>query len=346
MDAPYLEIATPQGIQRLPLDQGPLTIGRQSDNRLVLSDKMASRHHCVIEPAGDGYQVRDLKSANGTRLNGQLVFQETLSPGDRLTIGGVSMTFVDPSVPAKSADDPPDLSALESDDIDTLGVEDLVEVGPVEPGLSELIGQEGAIGDFEQTLRRVAEALPDRSFAENDIAMVNARGQIIHAAGQSTRRDGNRQEAVEILRLVLLVCFRSHASDIHLEPKHNEYQLRIRVDGTMVDVVKFTGDMGVKLTALVKILCDIDVTKRDIIQEGHFGVHLPDRHVDYRISFAPTVFGQKLVIRVLDTANTPLKVNNLELPDWMLKNLSEAITQAAGMVLVCGPTGSGKTTSL
>jgi type II secretory ATPase GspE/PulE/Tfp pilus assembly ATPase PilB-like protein len=346
MDAPHLELATAEGVQRISLDEGPVTIGRHGDNKMVLADKLASRHHCVIERAGNRYRVRDLKSANGTRLNGQLVFQEILSPGDQLSIGGVRIQFVDPNAPEASNDDPPDLSHFQSEEIETLGIEDVVEAEPGEAGLNELIGQSGAIGDYEATLRRVAEALPDRSFSESDIAMVNARGQVVHAAGQSNRRDGNRQEAVEILRLVLLVCFRSHASDIHLEPKHNEYQLRVRVDGTMVDVVRFTSDMGVKLTALVKILCDIDVTKRDIIQEGHFGVHLPDRHVDYRISFAPTVFGQKLVIRVLDTANTPLKVNNLELPQWMLKNLSEAIKQAAGMVLVCGPTGSGKTTSL
>ncbi len=346
MDAPYLEITTAQGPQRIPLDQGAVTIGRHADNRVVLSDKMASRHHCVIEPDGPGYRVRDLKSANGTRLNGRPVFQEPLASGDRLTIGSTAMTFVDPAAPAVSQDDPPDLSALEAEDIDTLGVEDLVEVDSNDAGLNELMSQGGADGDYEQTLRRVADALPDRSFAENDIALENARKQIVHPAGQASRRDGNRQEAVDVLRLVLLVCFRSHASDIHLEPKHNEFQLRLRVDGTMVDVVKFTTDMGVKLTALVKILCDIDVTKRDIIQEGHFGVQLPDRNVDYRISFAPTVFGQKLVIRVLDTANTPLKVNNLELPEPMLNTLTDAITQAAGMVLVCGPTGSGKTTSL
>lgn len=344
MNGPYLEITTPQGTQRLPLEQGPVTIGRKSDNRLILTDSLSSRHHCVVEPTDGGFQVRDLKSANGTRLNGAPVFQQTLSSGDILQVGTTRITFVDPNAPA-AEDGPPDLSSLGAPELETLGEEDLVEDGPLEAGLNELIGRGGG-GNYEQVLQRVAEALPDRSFAADDIALVNARGQVVHAAGQSSRRDGNRQEAVETLRQVLLVCFRSHASDIHLEPKNNEYQLRIRVDGTMVDVVKFSTDMGVKLTALVKILCDIDVTKRDIIQEGHFGAHLPDRTVDYRISFAPTVFGQKLVIRVLDTANTPLQIKSLELPAWMFEELNNAIEQAAGMILVSGPTGSGKTTSL
>src|SRR5690606_18092244 len=145
----------------------------------------------------------------------------------------------------------------------------------------------------------------------------------------------------------------SRATDIHLEPKNNYWLLRMRVDGNMVDVVRLTPDLGVKVSALVKVLSDIDISQRNMIQEGHFSSRVPAataggplRRVDYRVSFAPSVFGQKLVIRILDTSNAPLKIDDLQLPDWMLEELRTAIEADSGMVLVVGPTGSGKTTSL
>src|SRR2546423_13688467 len=91
-------------------------------------------------------------------------------------------------------------------------------------------------------------------------------------------------------RLILLICFRTRASDIHIEPKQDDYSVRIRADGSMVDVVRLPKEFGVKLTSLIKILCDIDIAQRNIVQEGHFAARVPDRRVDYRVSFAPAMF--------------------------------------------------------
>jgi type II secretory ATPase GspE/PulE/Tfp pilus assembly ATPase PilB-like protein len=88
------------------------------------------------------------------------------------------------------------------------------------------------------------------------------------------------------------------------------------------------------------------VTQKSIVQEGHFSNKVPGRRVDYRVSLAPSVFGQKLVIRVQDTALAPVRISDLNLPQWMLKEVEETMQQDQGMVLVCGPTGSGKTTTL
>jgi general secretion pathway protein E len=110
--------------------------------------------------------------------------------------------------------------------------------------------------------------------------------------------------------------------------------------------------LGAKLSALVKVLSDIDIAQRNAIQEGHFGSRVPGprpgqpRRIDYRVSFAPSVYGQKLVVRVLDTSYAPLHVRSLQLPPWMQEEVDRAIKQDAGMVLTCGPTGSGKTTTL
>ncbi len=104
--------------------------------------------------------------------------------------------------------------------------------------------------------------------------------------------------------------------------------------------------MGTRLLALVKIMCDIDVQFKNIIQEGHYSAFFPTRRVDYRVSFAPAMFGQKLVVRVLDTANAPLHIKDLHMPAWMLETMARISQQDQGMILVTGPTGSGKTTTL
>jgi general secretion pathway protein E len=118
-------------------------------------------------------------------------------------------------------------------------------------------------------------------------------------------------------------------------------------------VMKMPNPVGVKLTTLVKVLSDIDIAHKNTIQEGHFASVVPapkiktgKRRVDYRVSFAPALHGQKLVMRILDPTNAPLRIADLKLPAWMYEEIGSAIRQDAGMVLVAGPTGSGKTTSL
>ena len=76
---------------------------------------------------------------------------------------------------------------------------------------------------------------------------------------------------------------------------------------------------------LAKVMSDIDIAQRNIVQEGHFSSRVPDRRVDYRVSFAPAMFGQKLVVRILDTANTPYHVWDLQLPDWMYETITAAM---------------------
>jgi type II secretory ATPase GspE/PulE/Tfp pilus assembly ATPase PilB-like protein len=201
-------------------------------------------------------------------------------------------------------------------------------------------------------MEKLAEALPDHVFGEESIELINARGAMIHAGAKPGQRKG-RREAVDLFRLLLLTCFRSRASDIHVEPRLDSYQFRLRIDGTMVDVMKVPNQIGIKLTTLVKVVSEIDIAHKNTIQEGHFASTVPApklksgrRRIDFRVSFAPALHGQKLVIRILDPSNAPLRIADLQLPAWMYEEIGAAIRQDAGMVLVSGPTGSGKTTSL
>jgi general secretion pathway protein E len=360
--APYLEIQTPDGRRKVPVDDKPVTIGRHPENRLVISDPLSSRRHCVIERASGGWRVRDLNSSNGTRVNGSVIEQARLLPGDIVSIGATRITLVVPAEDAEELGDediPVVEEVSEDDEVDAemLSEDDLViaeDDGPLhipmdddesESPFHTAAAGEGSDANFIKTIRELAESLPDKPFGEYDLAMVNARGAVVHAAVKPDPRH-KPQQAVEFLRLLVLVTARSRATDIHMEPKGEFFQIRIRIDGSMVDVVRLPNEMGVRLTALVKILAEIDVTQKSIVQEGHFSAKLPNRRVDYRISFAPSVFGQKLVIRVQDTALAPAHLSDLNLPEWMLKEVSATIEQDQGMVLVCGPTGSGKTTTL
>jgi type II secretory ATPase GspE/PulE/Tfp pilus assembly ATPase PilB-like protein len=374
MDRPYLQINTAAGRKQLVLGKDPISIGRHHDNKLVLPDSMASRFHCVIEKVPDGFLIRDLGASNPTRVNGRVVKSALLAPGDEILVGSTKLVLVtagqvgaDGHIAPSSQDTmaakrkaPPGPGVRE--ELDELEeVEELTEMDVVEEELIEvpLPGDDAPVlddSDYEHALRRLAEAPAAKPFGETDIALLNPRGQVVHAAGQSAA--GAPRQMVDLFRLLLLVCFRHHVTDIHVEPKNNHFSIRLRVDGLMVDAAKLPTPIGTKLNALVKILSDIDPSQRSTIQEGHFGARVPGaapgqpqgpnstRRVDYRVSFAPAVFGQKLVVRVLDAANSPGRLPDLKLPAWMEKDLNRAIGQDSGMVLVCGPTGSGKTSSL
>jgi general secretion pathway protein E len=335
MSEPYLQIESADGARELPITDKPITVGRHSSNMIVLQDGMASRYHCVIEKAPDGLRIRDLDSSNGTRVNGQIVKTWRLGDGDVVQIGRSSITVHAPFAA------PVPVPAYEEDDFE-------VEVVEVDTDDDEVEVSEGDDG-YETQLVRMAESLADKKFGDDEIALYNARGGVAHPAktgGGNGRRGQEPREIIGIFRLILLVCFRTRASDIHIEPKQDDYSVRIRTDGSMVDLVRLPKEVGTRVTSLIKILCDVDIAQKQIVQEGHFSARVPDRRVDYRISFAPAMFGQKCVIRILDTANTPYHVWDLQLPEWMFEEVQKATKADSGMIMVCGPTGSGKTSTL
>lgn len=318
-------------------------MGRQAGNALVLSEPLASRRHCVIEPHGRGFRVRDLGSSNGTFLNGARVRAGEFRPGDVLKVGETELRLVEAggSGGGTSADagaaSAPAPAAVAEEEVEVLTPGDLVAFNAA---------QSAAIGDdYEGALLRLADSLADKQFADSEIALYTARGTLAHAA-QSAGRGGDAADSVRLLRLILLICFRTHASDIHVEPKEQQALVRVRVDGSMIDLVRLEKAIAGKLTSMIKVLSDIDIAQRGIVQEGHFAAKVPDRRVDFRVSFAPAVYGQKLVVRILDAANAPATAERLGMPQHMLDHILRISEMDAGTLLVCGPTGSGKTTTL
>jgi general secretion pathway protein E len=296
----------------------PVTIGRQIGNVLTLDDHRVSRFHAVVEYRRGVLGVRDLGSRNGTRVNGEPVNKgKRLRDGDTLTVGSTHFKI--------------DLNA--SGDEQAVGLQ-MVDADPADDADAE---------PPAQRLAALVGSLPARDVRPSDLQLLNARGKkaLVRDDGQ-----GQQSEAVTLLRLALLVCFRTGASDIHLEPKAEGYVLRVRVDGGMQDLAKLSKPIGVKFLTLIKVLSDIDIARSNIVQEGSFACRVPDRRVDYRVSLTPGLYGQKLVVRVLDAANAPQYLWDLGLGEADFELLDRLTRRNEGMVLVCGPTGSGKSSTL
>jgi general secretion pathway protein E len=344
----YLEILTPQGTRRMKLEGGSVTIGRQPDNTVVLEDDAASRRHCVIEPWQGGFRIRDLGSRNGTRLNDARVTTESLDNGDVVRIGTTELRFIDPaqSAPRKRRS-APDFAAAAADS-DRPG-EAHPDRGAVTLDLDLSEAAAAAQPDAERRLREIIDSTPLKPFDESDIALVDSRGTTVHhaeSAGLDSGSDAEAGEGIRLLRLLLLACLRCRATDLHLEPRIDTVAIRLRVDGSMLPAVEIMPALGRRILGVVKILCQIDTSQKNVVQDGHFSTRAKGHRVDYRISLTPSMQGQKLVIRILDSASAPSRLHELGLVPWMYEKLRSIATRDAGLLLACGPTGCGKTTTL
>lgn len=345
----YLAIDNEGRKSKWKLTSKPVSIGRSSKNDIALPDEqMASRRHCAIEMVGDSYVLRDTGSTNGTRVNGKRLDEAVLVSGDQVSIGSVRITYIDTDVapPSKTKKGPAIAATMKLGDVD-----DAALAMPVDDnhGLDDLRpSSKVPAADPTEALAHLFKYGRATGIAEADISLLDARGHTIHNASDIADDDDETAgtRTLRLFRMLLASGFETHASDIHFEPQAGGGAVRIRVDGTMVDALDVHPELMSRVLNMVKILGNIDISQKHIVQESHFSVELPNRTVDYRISFTPSVHGQKLVIRILDPTSAPQHMENLMLPDWMLRDIGTLSKQTAGMLLVCGPTGSGKTTTL
>lgn len=152
---------------------------------------------------------------------------------------------------------------------------------------------------------------------------------------------------VKLVNGVFVNAIKSGASDIHLEPYENSFRVRYRVDGVLYTVMNVPTKIKNALTSRIKIMSKLDIAERRLPQDGRIKLNLgKNKQVDFRVSVLPTLFGEKTVLRILDKGNLQVDLTKLGFEQGQLDNFMEAIEKPFGMVLVTGPTGSGKTTTL
>ena len=152
---------------------------------------------------------------------------------------------------------------------------------------------------------------------------------------------------VKFLQKMLLDAFNMRASDLHFEPFEHTYRVRFRVDGELREIASPPVSIKEKLAARIKVISKLDISEKRVPQDGKMKLKIgPDRVIDFRVSTLPTMFGEKIVIRILDPSSAKLGIDALGYEPVEKERLLAAISRPYGMVLVTGPTGSGKTVSL
>ena len=148
------------------------------------------------------------------------------------------------------------------------------------------------------------------------------------------------------LSAILEFAARNRASDIHIEPLENELKIRVRVDGVLREIMKLPKDTEAALVSRIKILSNLKIDEHRTPQDGQFTVKVDDKEIDLRIAIAPIVWGEQVVIRLLDKTGTSLKLEDMGYKGRALRTIRSGLKQSNGMILTSGPTGSGKSTSL
>jgi type IV pilus assembly protein PilB len=151
---------------------------------------------------------------------------------------------------------------------------------------------------------------------------------------------------VKLVNLILMDAIRKHASDIHIEPYEKLLRVRFRIDGVLYEIMRPPLQLRNAIISRLKIMSHLDIAERRLPQDGRIKLRIGTRDIDFRVSVLPTLFGEKVVLRLLDKSSLQLDLTKLGFEESQLKYLQEAIYSPYGMLLVTGPTGSGKTTTL
>jgi type IV pilus assembly protein PilB len=150
----------------------------------------------------------------------------------------------------------------------------------------------------------------------------------------------------KLLNMVMLLAIKDHASDIHFEPFEDEFRIRIKAEGVLYEMVPPPRHLAFAITTRIKVMANLDIAERRMPQDGRIELMIGGHPVDLRVSVLPTMFGESVVMRVLDRSVVSLSLNNVGMDERTLREFRKVCERPNGIVLVTGPTGSGKTTTL
>jgi type IV pilus assembly protein PilB len=205
----------------------------------------------------------------------------------------------------------------------------------------------------EEAIRRCIDQYYDQTSSLEDVMgdFDDSEIDLVHDAedfdAAELERASEDAPVVKLVNLILTDAVKKTASDIHIEPYEKKFRVRYRIDGVLYEVMKPPMKLKNAITSRVKIMSELDIAERRLPQDGRIKLKMGrGREMDFRVSVLPTLFGEKIVLRLLDKSNLQLDMTKLGFETPQLSVFQESIHQPYGMVLVTGPTGSGKTTTL
>lgn len=195
---------------------------------------------------------------------------------------------------------------------------------------------------YEQKQDLVTEIVEDIPLDERSIL------SLAGSVGQSNDllQLARQTPVIRLVNMILFEALRRRASDIHVHPMENKLVIRFRIDGMLVDAFSPPLSLASAISSRLKVMTELDIANRHSPQDGHTSVRIGSRKIDIRFSAIPTVYGERLVLRLLDQSSTQLSLDEIGMAKPMQKGLLELIDHPTGIILVTGPTGSGKTTTL
>ena len=199
---------------------------------------------------------------------------------------------------------------------------------------------------FESTDVQMSALLDDIAGmgVEEDLELVETKEEDVNAAALSAQMD--EAPVVKLINAILTDAVKRGASDIHFECFEHDLRVRYRIDGELEEIMKPPKKMQAALVSRFKIMSSLNIAERRVPQDGRIKLKMGKKVIDYRVSTLPTLFGEKVVLRILDKGNLTLDLEKFGIEPQAEKELMEAVSNPYGMVLVTGPTGSGKTTTL
>src|SRR5437879_10914964 len=232
-------------------------------------------------------------------------------------------------------------NVLAVDDVKRRVQLDVVPMIATEKGVADaLSGVHGGGTDMREVLRKVSDEAVDPA----NVEVQAIRSEEIDIDRLAT--DSEDAPVIKIVNLVMVQAIREKASDIHIEPFQRSLKLRYRIDGELIQAESPPKALQLAITSRIKILAGLDIAERRLPQDGRFRIKVMGKDVDLRVSILPTAHGEKIVIRILDKTSLSGSLDQMGMDETTLGKFKKAIDAPHGMILVTGPTGSGKPTTL
>jgi type IV pilus assembly protein PilB len=211
----------------------------------------------------------------------------------------------------------------------------------VQPVLCRAADIIDAINECYQEEMSMDDVMKNLEDSEIEVIQGQAEAEISEL---SERAD--ESPVIHLTNMILIKAIRDGASDIHIEPQTGKFQVRIRIDGLLYELMSHRIEMHPPVVSRLKVLANLDISERRIPQDGRIQVQIDGRKVDLRFSSMPGINGEKVVLRILDRSQAILDINKLGFNLQVLERFKTVLRSSYGLILVCGPTGSGKTTTL